>query len=692
MNRKITFRYDAEQDVWTECGVPAWQTDPAENLPALFIVDLCDERTGEKGVWAWCEAHRDYEKIARYTADGCITEQGCTLRGLAVFARLYIEALRHHSLRDTQEVPLRWQVRHIPEDGSVELSNDAAIVSFDWIRNEETGHFVLAPFLHSVKHAELRLSLRDEKQPDYFCHIPVAVAAAAMTALRAEAAKLYGFAPPMVFPTRAEALTFHRGRREEDASPWLLAFLHRPLDMRIWFFLPFFDEEKFDELFPRTQADNFPTLCRAIDLTPTAELKADYEKRGAVFPLRPALRELLPTLGVRREPLTEKFMDLSRFCGEDGMSVYLSRRSETAGEKPSDLWDDLRFYCDWRRQSETEEALAAHLLDMQGSWRAYNGILLRRFRRYFDHIPQSVKDELLRQGLTADVYDKIAILVRDRESKSPDRNYSVKERALECRIGGYNFRLLTSIAIRRQIFSYNTHVYSGGPKDFDSGNATMVGVEKNGAYLGIISVRDGVATPQLLPYWSVADDISVAKIRIAYLRWMLHNGLTERFVHEDDCRQAPLQELPVEPLGRDEEWDGMGLWEMLELPGSAIRPGYYLELFRRFMETDTLRPYPPTAEDDERACLMRRLPWGKRIFDAAWAGDPEAQYVMSLFYHRYCHRFASADARLSAAWYKRACENGWADLEASGPEIRLDGVCAFADGDDYKDRGGFFVG
>ncbi len=76
---------------------------------------------------------------------------------------------------------------------------------------------------------------------------------------------------------------------------------------------------------------------------------------------------------------------------------------------------------------------------------------------------------------------------------------------------------------------------------------------------------------------------------------------------------------------------------------------------------------------------MHQLPWGKRIFDAAWAGNPEAQYVMSLFYHRYSYRFSRYDGQRAADWYKKACDNGWLKIEASKPNIRLEGFCGRED-------------
>lgn len=684
MKKIITFRYDAMQDNWVECTlpeVPEWQTAGAENLPVLFVTKSHDERSGEESVQAWCETHRAYEKVDLSTYDGLVTEQGCRLKGMSVYVDTSVDPFRYIYTELTNETTLRWQIRRHPEKGTVEISQDKILFSFDWIR-KENGDFVLVPFLHSARHMKIKLSLRDKIPRRCLFPMPVTVAAAALAALREEAVKLYGFASTVLLSTRFEAMGvgYLGGGKHgwgEDASPWILAFLHRPLDMRIWFFRDYFNKEKFEELFPRTQVDNFSVLCRTLGITPSDEAKADYEKRGIDFLMRPMLRHLLPKLGIRQEALQERFMNLSCFCCKKGMAAYGQYllhpflRPDDAEEKPTDLWEDLRFYCEWRRQSEPEEELAAHLLAMQGAWRPHKEFLLQQFRRYFDDIPQSVKDKLFRQGPTADIYDEIAIIVRDIESRTPDRSFSEEERSLECKIGGYAFRLLTSRAISEQIFSRRQHVYPSA--EFDDETATTIGIEKNGVYLGIISVKGKIATSRLLPYWFCPDEISIAKIRIAYLQWMLHNGFAEPYPSNSDCRRALAQELPVEPLGKD--WEGVGLWEMLNLPDSAIRPGYYLALFRMFMETDTLDPPPPSSKYDERTYLTHHLPWGKRIFDAAWAGNPEAQYVMSLFYHRYSYRFSCYDGQRAADWYKKACDNGWLEIEASQPDIRLEDFC-----------------
>lgn len=235
MKKNITFCYDAMQDNWVECTlpeVPEWQTANAENLPVLFVTKIHDERSGEESVQVWCETHRAYEKVDRCTYDGLATEQGCSLKGMSVYADTFVDPFRYIYTELTNETTLRWQVRHCPEKGTVEISQDNILFSFDWIR-KENGDFVLVPFLHSIRHMKIKLSLRDNIPRRCLFPMPVTVAAAALAALHEEAVKLYGFAPPVLLPMRSEAMGIgylgggkHGGGKTLPRGSWPSCIVH----------------------------------------------------------------------------------------------------------------------------------------------------------------------------------------------------------------------------------------------------------------------------------------------------------------------------------------------------------------------------------------------------------------------------------------------------------------------------------
>ncbi len=685
MKKDVTFRYDAEHKTWAECLVPEWNQDETDGLPIIPVLDYCDERTGDCGKRVWCEIHHAYEKIGRCTEDGMITEKGCRLKGLLIpLGGLYPMSTGCIFDANDESGVMRWRMKYRPEEGNVYLFKDSAHIGFNWEKKED-GSFVLAPSLRSVSHDNVTLSLREETPPR-LCDMPVPFINAVLESLREEAIKLHGDLLP--HPRPGESIK---------------AFLRHPFDRSIEFFRPCFrtknddgqQEQEFDRLFPRTQADNFPPLCVSFGVEPTEPLETAYWNNPEFF----LLRLLLPKLGVRQETLIQKFHGLSDFF--DGVAVDYGvellrhkQNFEATTEKDSPL-ADLRFYCAWRREKETEEALAMQLLKEHFSWSSWKKRALQLFRQLYDEVPQPLRDEIRQNGLTVSVCNALEMIDPCHAKSQPDRIFSDQERKLECCINGFNFRLIGSYDIATKIFGYSVLRFCFDQEIISDKNiffpgVVFLGIERNGAWLGSIILKDGKV--KRMDTDLHRRKILAAKLRIAYLCWLRHNNIKEIYSFEDDALPALAQDFSIGPVERDEAWEEMELRELLDLPESSVRPGYYLHLCRKFAEVRPSRPAPPTAEDDERAYLTEHFPLGKRIYDAAWAGNPEAQYVMSVFYSEEAGRFSFGDRRLSWLWYTKACENGWLETKTAKTGIRLEGFPNFRKRFSSYDRGGFFVG
>ena len=672
MEKDVTFRYDAEKETWVECRVPEWNRDETDGLPVILVAYYCDERTGEKGTRVWCEAHRAYEKIGHWTEDGLITGNGCRLKGLLLRSNVYpMSSLWFHDAGEGGDV-IRWRMKYRPEEGNVYLCKDTAHIGFNWEKKED-GSFLLVPIFRSVSQDNVTLSLQ-EGEPHRLCDMPGPFVDAVLEALREEAARLYGGLLPLHRPGGS-----------------ITAFLRHPFDRSIEFFRPCFrkEDDKFDCLFPRTQADNFSTLCGAFGVEPTETLKTAYWDNPTFF----LLRLLLPELGIRQEALIQEFHGLSVFF--DGVTVdygveLLSRAQslDVSKEKESGL-ADLRFYCAWRREKESEESLALQLLKEQHSWRAWKSGMLRLFHRYFDEVHRSLREEIMEKGLTISACDEMKMIAHRHSMSHPDKIFSEKERKLECCINGFNFRLIPSYYLFKNLFGIVVFGRYILRDDFMDKHSICLGIERNGKWLGAIHIENGKARREF-HHFHERSGIYDAKRRIAYLRWIRHNNLEEHYPSKDDVLPAMSQEFAIGPAEKDAEWENMGLRELLDLPESSVRSGYYLHLCRKFAEVRPLSPYPPAAEDDERAYLTERYSLGKRIYDAAWAGNPEAQYVMSVFYSE--HFAFGPVRRLAWSWYSKACENGWLETEAAKADIRLEGFSGAAEDHYNDDRGGFLVG
>ena len=217
MTKDKAFSYDAKKEIWTECLIPEWQTADASSLPVVIVCNLRDERTGEHGKRAWCESHHAYEKIDRSVDGGLVTTQGCLIHGIAVYTDTWIGAMGYGALPDdVKECVLRWQVRRTSESGQVLLAKDSAHIMFKWQQNPATGRFVHMPFVRSLSHAEVVLSLEGDSPPRYLCPMPASVVSAALEILAEDASVQYGVVPSVAFPTEAKRPTRSYWREKND--------------------------------------------------------------------------------------------------------------------------------------------------------------------------------------------------------------------------------------------------------------------------------------------------------------------------------------------------------------------------------------------------------------------------------------------------------------------------------------------
>lgn len=680
-----TFCFDAGRSLWRENHVPDFSSETETNLPIILLVDYHDRQTGNSRLVVWCKKHEAYEGIAEYTEEGLLTERGCRQVGMIAKVRnadylLSGERRYYGSARDTTEAHLRWLVRYCPEEKTVYISHELVEAGFYWKKDQETGRPVNVPFVNCVKH-DCDVLCPDAGQPpkalpyvsnnkndaislrNPSVHIlPPVVAQTALSFLADAAENIYGFRPPLLLPTDTGGEVLWR---DNNGAEWVNAFLFRPLDMNIYFFLDFFEREEFDRLFPPDQRDNFPALCEACGVESGEILRAAYRENPAYFLARLAL----PQLGVRKEKLLETFRDIPAFCGKDVMRRY-SLTVFRAGKdaEQSDEWEGLQFYCAWRLESETEEELAKHLLSMQMKWKFWAPVGMKHFRKNFEFVPQELKEEIRRDGITVKTYEHLGQIDNARSFRKENLVYGEKERARECKINGYNIRLIPSPKVFRrlaQIMS-STHFLDHDAK-YIPGHTAQYAMERNGRYLKLAYVEDDAIL------WETGrPDVMAplfAKAELAFHVWKYRVGLTGRVLDRAGEVRWTSQDFVVEPPDPD-PWAGKSMWDMMNAPESEIGRGYFLSFYRKFLEVQLLRSRLPKSDEDEREAMMRKFPCGKRIFDAAWEGNPEAQYVMSLLYRNINHYFASSDVARASEWYKKACENGWREI-AEPKDIRL---------------------
>ncbi|SFT78155.1 hypothetical protein SAMN02910356_02083 [Selenomonas sp. GACV-9] len=227
----------------------------------------------------------------------------------------------------------------------------------------------------------------------------------------------------------------------------------------------------------------------------------------------------------------------------------------------------------------------------------------------------------------------------------------------ECCINGYNFR---QIGDKRAFVNIRKHYEVGYLQPEDLQAKTYFCIERNGRTLCTM-VIDGNRITRMEDVCR-RDEILRVKVRIVMRKWQEMFGLEYNggFTREDPRLLAGRQFHigPVQDVGC---WEDTSLRRMLAVPETEQSVGYFLQLYRKTYATDILlRGTVPPEEADELRYLQHQWPFAAKIFQAAEAGEPEAQYVMHLLYaDGNFGGFPQPYYRQSAAWYQKALDNGW---------------------------------
>jgi hypothetical protein len=155
------------------------------------------------------------------------------------------------------------------------------------------------------------------------------------------------------------------------------------------------------------------------------------------------------------------------------------------------------------------------------------------------------------------------------------------------------------------------------------------------------------------------------------MKWLQHFDIEEKYPPHINSYHALEQDFTIEPVDADAEWEKMSLMDLRAVPKEKIHSGYYLYFYKNLIEASLLHPRGPKLEDDEQAYWMKNFSVAKPLFEAAFSGHPEAQYVMSLLYSdQYC---SYINRRLADKWYNLARENGWTEIAPAQKDIRATG-------------------
>jgi len=324
-------------------------------------------------------------------------------------------------------------------------------------------------------------------------------------------------------------------------------------------------------------------------------------------------------------------------------------------------WENLLFYCRWYLKNTSEEKLAEELLRLQKNfdWKFYKAWNI--FRSYFDEIPIELKNEILRSGMTVEMIDRLILFEDDKKFFDNDVNFSEEEKSFECKINGYNIRRIHSFKRFTNIFQ--RAVKKGNNHHFNK-DSKVFAVEKDGRYVDVVVLNEKKYVDEMnnfsLLYGDIVEENNVHHETAAILSYWSSHFEIDCSKYRYKFKKSMFKNFVIESVDEDKNFENLSLLKLLQLPEEKICKGYYLMLYRRFAEVNLCISSDLKHFDNEKDFLMNLFPLGERIYNAAFGGNAEAQYVLSRMYRCYfCFKYFSME-RFNY-WYKKAVKNGWSE-------------------------------
>ena len=352
-----------------------------------------------------------------------------------------------------------------------------------------------------------------------------------------------------------------------------------PVPMALWHFRDAFENlDMLEKPLPQGEDEIFEYLCEAFDCEPTARMRAHFDEN----PLFLATSALLRTLGVKDEELQFRFSALQTFFGmspAEALEEFEIRPFSPLGQgiPVSKLFTDkesacaflqsgdgsyygkraMLLYCRWRLFHQGEEGLAEHLYNMNVHWEPRFMDAAKAFYDCWRDMPDTMRSDLLWEGLTENMQNRMIALSKEKAQGQPEFSYGPKEKAYECRIGDYTFRLINNRA--------KLHSLLRETGSFDWGN--QLGARDNGILrVAMYREKEPVAVIILdgqakllfnVNCCSDGTDLKSAHTRIAFIRWMKWTGLYKKYEPFYEADYAYLREdVHAEPLSAEQEKGG----------------------------------------------------------------------------------------------------------------------------------------
>lgn len=627
--REKLFIKDIKAGDWMECA--------AVDAPvcSMVIVHRQEETGMAMSPVVWCEAHKTYEYIENFLDREVITETGCRKSGFPLELLQWGDDV---SPKSAKQIDLCWRVRKNSKDG-ISIIRETVDIALLSQRDAARDRLVGVPKARPGKSQCFTIQLSSPKnslERNTLPAMPSIVADAAIEMLADDAERDFGLRPTL--PSYAYNGCFADGRTR------LTAFLDYPFHVALWLYAQdYLKGGNHKKTLPGPDEDTFSYLAEALCLASSAKIRAYFEKNPCCL----GTLAILHVLGINDESLCEPFLGDWSFFGTSPVSILknmgaspfrpLAKGEYTArvfsdkealrtllptGRNIYQEWDSLVFYCRWQLHRQGEQLLAAHLLSMQEKWTPRYMDAVQVFHRFFLELPESLLEQILRDGLTLKLHNKMISHANETSLGGQPFSYDDRANGYECRMGEYSFRLIRDQVDFRAVASKvgNVVCWNKAPL-YDDGTLRVV-MERHGRPVALIMLHGTARLFCAGTSGCFSEALVAARIRIAYLRWMKWTGLYKRYepfyaedydILSEDVHAEPFEKRPS------------SLHEMLSMAPSEFRPGDYLRFYQLLKAANLLHfiTLPRETFASEKDYLMQVFPYGKPIYLAAMEAQKE---------------------------------------------------------------------
>ena len=669
--------YDIAENKWLPSSDVSLATKEIEDIPVTVVMEAEEKR------WVWCSSHRRFELLSKTDCLTLTTAEGCEMTGLpALFS--------YNPAHNCEKVPVRWLVKH--PDGS-----DSALVGTDVLKirllSSNEPNFGITPRRTWFSYGNRVYNMADGTARSLiFEGYPDDILPFIFKKLQDATRDIYGIRPAI----SEKAMT------SRDA---LTAFIYHPYDLGCYYLSGYI--RGMSEI-PRDCKNTYYIFCEKLGIKPPKSLKKIYAKNPYALPMYRTLLELgftdynlmlpffegkqigdydfadrnmfgLPFLDADEENEKKKDTEITTDLPEPEPN---RRRGDMITQAEIDAllnggfigksytcWERIKsvvdFFMDAKGEKVTAHRLLAYTKGGPVGWQS------DVCRMLFDNdnretLPQELYTDFLKHGFSHALHDRLVTEINRRQYGHEEIKYYPDEMDWECEVLGYKFELPVYTDDIARIGQNMRNCVASYIGDAKSKKCAILTLRRGEDYVACIEISgNGLAIRQALGNHNRRLDGEVLQIVNTWHELMLLRDENGYLLPGDS---KPLDMVSMREFHSVQNRKNYALYpleSLLALPEAEQGSGYFRTLATKVVtsiyRSDNLRrnllgEMPSSTNQDERELLQVRCPVLRPVADAAYAGNGEAQLVMSMLYQESDMQILPANVARQQFWWKKADE------------------------------------